>query len=355
MLPLVTIVKNLSYYYDIVDENVIKLIELCSSYPSIVDFVYDIDKDDSTVVSNSQSGLQILTVFKSKGLEFDTVLVLDRITRKNPDRSSLLFEYAHIDLNKIFYKRPKRENLDKYYKQAVDKEKDLVIADELNILYVALTRAKNNMIVFKKQKSSVFDLLDGVELKTIGTLHKEPHKYQQELKAAEVKYTPLNLGYQEKEKKEKEDTDTLKARYFGIATHYCLEMMKEFTLSSLKKAMFMTKNKYGTLLVEDEFDDVYNRIQKLIDDENFKNLIVDSMYTKEQSLIFENEHKIIDLLIDSSDGYKVVDYKTTNNKSHTHNTQVLKYIEAIQTITNSQNVTGYVVYLHQNSIDIINI
>ncbi|MEA3497663.1 MAG: RecB-like helicase [Campylobacterota bacterium] len=352
---LVTVVKNLAYFYDIVDENVIKLIELCSSYESIVDFVYDIDKDDSTVVSSSLVGLQILTVFKSKGLEFDTVLVLDRITRKNPDRSSLLFDYDDINLNKIFYKRSKRENLDIYYEEALSKEKSLVVADELNILYVSLTRAKNNLIVFKKPKGSVFDYLGEFDLKTIGELYIDKKISKKIEQKVEVSYTPLNLGYQEKQKKVKDDEDTIIARNFGIATHYCLEMMKEFREDSLKKAIFMTKNRYGNILVEDEFDDIYNRIQKLIDDKNFKNLIDDSTYTKEQSLIFENEHKIIDLLIDSKDGYKVVDYKTTNNKSDTHNTQVLKYIEAIKEITRSQNVKGYIVYLHKDRIDIVNI
>ena len=352
---IVTIVKNLAYYYDIVDENVIKLIELCNSYPSIVDFVYDIDKDDSTVVSSAMNGLQILTVFKSKGLEFDTVLVLDRITRKNPDRSSLLFDYDDINLNKIFYKRSKRENLDNYYAEALDKEKSLVVADELNILYVSLTRAKNNLIVFKKPKGSVFEYLGTFDLKTIGTLYIAPIKEKKLDEIQKVSYTPLELGYQEKQKKEKDSEETLKARYFGIATHYCLEMMKEFTEQSLTKAMFMTKNRYSNSLVDEEFDDINNRVKKLIDDEVFKELIKNSSYTKEQSLIFESEHKIIDLLIHSTNSFKVVDYKTTNQKSHYHNTQVVKYIDAIKDITKNEEVYGYIVYLHQDCIDIVKV
>ncbi len=353
---IVTIIKNLSYYYDIVDENVIKLIELSNSYSSIVDFVYDIDKDDTVVVSNSLNGLQILTVFKSKGLEFDTVLVLDRVTKKNPDRSSLLFNYEDINLKKIFYKRSKRENLDIYYEEALSYEKRLVIADELNILYVSLTRAKNNLIVFKKAKNSVFDYLGEFDLQTIGSLHIAPRKAKKIDTIEKVEYTPLNLGYQEKDKKEKDSEETIKARYLGIATHYCLEMMNKFDTKSLENAMFMTQNKYKNQLTKDEFNDLNNRITILIEYENFKNMFTsNSSYTKEQSLIFEEEHKVIDLLIRTDDNYKVVDYKTTNEKSHTHNMQVQKYVDAIKNITSSIDVEGYIIYLYENNVDIVKI
>ncbi|MEA3554812.1 MAG: RecB-like helicase [Campylobacterota bacterium] len=353
---IVTVVKTLSYYYDIVDENVIRLIELCNDYESIVDFVYDIDKDDTSVVSNSLNGLQILTVFKSKGLEFDTVLVLDRVTRKNPDRSSLLFDYEDINLNKIFYKRAKRENLDIYYEEALSKEKNLVIADELNILYVSLTRAKNNLIVFKKSKSSVFEYLGEFDLQTVGSLYISPKKVKKTESIDEVIYTPLNLGYQEKEKKEKDSQETLTARAFGIATHYCLEMMNKFNDKSLENAIGMTQNKFNNQITQDEFEDLNKRIKNLIDDENFKNLIPkNSSYTKEQSLIFNGEHKIIDLLVKIDNSYKVIDYKTTNEKSHTHYTQVQKYVEAIKDITLSNDIEGYVVYLFKNSVEVIKV
>ena len=351
------IVKNLSYYYNIVDENVLKLIELCKSYESIVDFVYDIDKDDTAIVSNAQNGLQILTVFKSKGLEFDTVLVLDRITRKNPDRASLLFEYDTIDLKKIYYKRSKRENLDKYYEEALSKEKKLVVGDELNILYVALTRAKNNLIVFKKDKSSVFDHLGDLKVMTKGTLHITPSSSAYIVKELDlqVSYNPIDLGYQDKVKKSTEEDSNLKAKYFGIATHYCLEMMKDFTNKSLNTAIFTTQNKYSNLLVQKEFDDIYNRVNNLITDTKFQNIILNSNFTKEQSLIFDGEHKIIDLLIQKDNGYIVVDYKTTVDKSYQHNIQVSKYVEAIKDIVKDQNVIGYIVYLHFKNIEIIKV
>ena len=352
----VTILKTVAYHFNIVDDNVIRFIELSVSYDTIVDFVYDCSKDDTSIISQAQNGISILTVFKSKGLEFDTVVVLDRVTKKNPDRSSLLFEYDDINLKKIFYKRSKREDLDGFYNEAVNKEKNLVIADELNILYVALTRAKNNMVVLKKDKNSVFDLLGDFALKTIGTLYIAPKKIKQNKTIDAVDYIPLHLGYQEKTKNTQDNNaDTLKARYFGIATHYCLEMMKVFDKKSLDKSWINVKNKYGNFLDEIEFNDLYHRIELLVDLEVFQEIVHNNTFTKEQALMFNNEHKIIDLLVQTKDGYVVVDYKTTNEKSTSHLNQVKKYVQAIKDITQEPNVKGYLAYLHKDSVELLSV
>ncbi|PIF04856.1 MAG: recombinase RecB [Arcobacter sp.] len=350
----VTILKTMAYHFNIVDDNVIRFIELAVSYDTIVDFVYDCHKDDTQIVSQSQNGISVLTIFKAKGLEFDTVIVLDRVTKKNPDRSSLLFEYDDINLKKIFYKRSKRENLDKFYKLAIEKEKTLVVTDELNILYVALTRAKNNMIILKKDKGSVFDFFEDFPLKTMGILYIAPKNKEQNKTITKVSYQPLYLGYQEKTKNEEQTTTSnIKARYFGIATHYCLEMMRFFDRKSLEKAILLVRNKFSHILNDDELDDLYKRVELLVRNKQFQAMVQGSIFRKEQELMFDNEHKIIDLLIQNENGYIVVDYKTTYEKSASHLTQVQKYIEAIQAISKEKNVKGYLIYLHTNEVELV--
>ncbi|MEA3513055.1 MAG: RecB-like helicase [Campylobacterota bacterium] len=350
-----TILKELSFYFAIVDENIIKLIELSKNYESIVDFVYDIDKDESTMISGEKNGLSILTIFKSKGLEFDTVITLDRITKKNPDRSPLLFSYDEINLNKIFYKKSNRENLDRYYEAALTKEKKLVIADELNILYVALTRAKNNMIILKKEKNSVYNYLGDFPIKKIGTIHIQSKSKQQSTKIEDASYTPMDFGYQDKDKSIHSDDTNIKARYFGIATHYCLELMKEFNIKSLKTSLHIVQNRYANFLTLAEFKDIENRIENLLENKQFLEIVKDSVFTKEQALIYNNEHKIIDLLLQKEDKFIVIDYKTTINTDVSHNKQVQNYKEAIKKITSTSDVEGFLIYLQKKEIKIVKI
>ena len=346
------ILKELATRLKIIDENVIKLIEVSSTFNNIVDFVYEIDKLDVNMENSESVGLQILTIFKSKGLEFHTVILLDRIKRKNVDKSSLLFEYDSVELENIFYKIKGYENHNLEYANALAKEKALSLEDEINILYVALTRAKNNMIIFKKQKSSVFDILN-MNVCKIGNLKESLHINNEMKKVERYEYTPLNLGTQEKQfSKEKElEVDHLHAKYFGLATHYCLEMINEFNKENLEYVINLAKTRYSNYLNEIDFNDIKTRISLLIENKTFLSLIKDAQFISEQSLIYKEEIKIIDLLLYKNETLYIVDYKTTKEELEEHKIQVLYYKKAIKEIFNTSNVKSYLAYLKpQNSL-----
>lgn len=347
------VIKELASKLKIIDENIIKLIEVSSVFSNIVDFVYEIDKLDSNMENSESVGLQILTIFKSKGLEFNTVILLDRIKRKNVDKSSLLFEYDSVQLKNIFYKIKGYENYNKDYEKALSKEKALSIEDEINILYVALTRAKNNMIVFKKAKSSVFDVLN-MKPTQIGTIIQSQNISKNYEKIEKIFYTPMNLGTQDKQiSKEKEfDENHLKAKYFGLATHYCLEMMNEFNSDNLLYSLNLAKTRYSNFLDELDFIDIKNRLSLLVKNEQFLSLIKDCEFITEQSLVYKEEIKVIDLLLFKDDNYYIIDYKTTKDRLPEHMIQVAFYKKAIKDIFQTQNVFSYLVYLQSNEVQI---
>jgi len=341
------ILYKIANILNITDENVIKLIELSNRYKNIVDFVYEIDKLEASIENSEQIGLQILTIFKSKGLEFHTVLLIDRIKQKNSDKSSLLFEYDNVKLKNIYYKISGLENYNQEYKKALEKEKALTYEDELNILYVALTRAKKNMVVFKKEnKNSVFNLLD-LKVQQIGEIVKSENKTINYEKSEKVTYIPLNLGVQDKpvSKDEKDKEYSLYSRYFGVATHYCLEMMNNFDEKSLNNAINLTKNRFSSFLSDEDFNDMKIRITHLINNEKFQSIVQNATFNKEQSLLYNGELKIIDLLAIKDKKYYIFDYKTTKEQLEQHKIQVDAYKEAIKKIEDCENVYTYIIYL----------
>ncbi|MCT7619925.1 RecB-like helicase [Aliarcobacter butzleri] len=345
------VIKELSKKLKIIDENIIKLIEVSSNFNNIVDFVYEIDKLEAIMENSESKGLQILTIFKSKGLEFHTVILLDRIKRKNVDKSSLLFDYENLELKNIFYKIKGYENFNKEYEKAIEKEKKLSLDDEINILYVAMTRAKNNMIIFKKEKSSVFDILN-MNVCKIGKIINSSNLVKNIEEKSIISYTPLNLGTQEKQiTKEKELKENhLHSRYFGLATHYCLEMLNNFSFNDLKYTLNLARTRFSNYLSDKDFTDIENRLAHLINNDFFKFLITNSVLTSEQSLIYKEELKIIDLLIYKDDTYYILDYKTTKEElDEEHKNQVLYYKEAIKEIFKTSNVKSYLVYLKMDN------
>jgi exodeoxyribonuclease V beta subunit len=300
---------------------------------------------ETPIENKEQIGLQILTIFKSKGLEFDTVILLDRIKNKNADKSSLLFEYSGVYLDNVYYKISNLESFDENYKRALNKEKALQAEDEINILYVALTRAKSNLFIFKKEEKSVFDLI-GLESCKIGELVINEVKKDFNQKIVKVEYKPLALGRQKNKSLKDYDEDfELKARYFGIATHYCLEMMNAFTIEQLEYSLNLTKSRYSVYLQDKEFDDIKQRVLLLIQNQEFNSFLEDANFLREQSLIYNGEIKVIDLLIEKENKYYIFDYKTTTHENIEHEKQVSFYKKAVKEISGIDEVYAYLVYL----------
>ncbi|WP_258239278.1 RecB-like helicase [Arcobacter sp. CECT 8989] len=342
-------VLKIAQALNVTDDNVIKFVELCSSYKNVVDFVYEIDELDASIENSEQIGLQILTIFKSKGLEFHTVLLLDRIKQKVANRDSLLFEYDDVNLKNIYYKIGALYNYSTEYKEALKKEKSLEFEDELNILYVAMTRAKKNMIIFKKPEKSVFDLLD-LKPNILGEIVVSDNKTKNYEKTSKVVYQALNLGKQDKPISVENDDEeyTLHAKYFGIATHYCLEMMNSFDENSLNLAINIVRNRYSNYLDENDIQNIKNRVSNLLVNSEFLDLVKEGNYSKEQSLIYKNELRIIDLLVEKDNKYYIFDYKTTKGELQEHIYQVSYYKKAIKDILASDEVYTYIVYLNED-------
>jgi exodeoxyribonuclease V beta subunit len=342
-------------YFDIIDENIIKLIEQSSIYMNIVDFVYEIDKLDVSIENSENLGLQILTIFKSKGLEFHTTILLDRIKKKNHDRSSLLFDYENVNLQNIYYKISGYEKFDEDYKEALEKEKRLALDDEKNVLYVALTRAKNNLIIFKKEKGSVFDILNLPELK-IGKLVLS-EVVNRKVTIEKVNYKALDLGKQDQKISTSKTTNAeiLKAKYFGLATHYTLEMMSKFNIQALKQGINLSKTKYLNYLEENDFINIEKLIINLIEDFKFQELIKDSQIVQEQALMYNKEVKVLDLLLYKENKFIIIDYKTTTEELSNHIIQVKHYKEAISQIYNTKNVEAYLLYLKDCNIKFLEV
>lgn len=349
------IIFFLANSFELLDDNVVKLMQDTTKFKNIVEFIYGIDKLESSIENSENSGVQILTIFKSKGLEFQTVILLDRIKRKNHDRSSFLFSYKNMQIDKVFYKIAGLESFDKEYEKALEKEKSLSLDDEKNVLYVALTRAKSNLIVFKKTKSSVFDILN---LKSYqdGTLEKSSEK-KVDKSVEKIEYSALFLGKQEQKIKVDLNLgdDYLKAKYLGLATHYTLEMMNDFTKDDLDYSLQLSKSRYLTYLSIEDFKIIEKRVELLIQNSQFLNLVNNSLKVHEQSLMYKNELKIVDLLLYKDGFYTIIDYKTTSDILSSHKIQVNYYKKAISDIFKTENVKAYLVYLKESGIDLIEV
>jgi exodeoxyribonuclease V beta subunit len=343
--------------------HLIRFLDALGTYPDIEALLFEYERLDLSGAASDLRGVRVLTVHKSKGLEYEHVIVLDRLKKAPPARDTIIYEYDGIDLEGVYLRIKGRDALDKPYENALLKEKKLAREDTLNALYVAFTRARENLFVLLKSKDSAFDLLD-LTPKVQGKLVCKPSQEEISHTQASLSYKSLYYGTQsdilEHEKEKEED---LSAIHFGLGLHYMLEMLSSFEVRSIENAKNMLLNRYGALLSNEEIHDICSRIEMLLNNKEFLSL-VDGECMKEKALKYKKNLRYIDLLVKKEQQdpqalfprveYTVIDYKSAMSFAQEHHKQVSYYKKAIAEIT-SDEVCGYICYLLKDEIKIVKV
>ncbi|MDD4854554.1 MAG: RecB-like helicase [Sulfuricurvum sp.] len=336
--------------YGIGDKSAILFIEKLSQYADIEAVIFEIDRLEASSPQSDLHGIRIMTVHKSKGLEFEHVIVLDRLGQMKSRNDFIMYEYDGIHLEHMFIRTKGREELDNVYKNGLEKEQKLEQSDQLNALYVALTRAIQSLTIIAKPKSSWFEPL-ALSAGSWGEhlFETTPIASVQPLKYIETK--SVSYGKQSNTTKvEKNTIIDYEAINYGLALHYALEMMGNFESESLKNALESTRKRYGMNIGEAKIGQLYQTLHTLITDEQFRFLTRGKSY-KEQAFYYQGQKWIIDLLIEHDEGYWVViDYKSGEEKSVEHTQQVKNYMDAVGLLL-GREVRGYVCYARNETCE----
>ena len=347
------LVREFGYFDN--DLNILKLLEFASSFSDIPTFIEEFETSSISVASNTVHGAKIMTIHGSKGLEFEYVILLDKLTRPNSDKAALIYHYNDdLYIDKILYRTKGRENFDDEYASIMDERKASALKDRKNVLYVALTRAVKGLMVIKKPKDSIFDEV-GMSPISVGTMSVQDTSCSVGFPTHEKKPVIIsNYGTQEIVKHEEDEEKDYEAILFGTALHYALEMLGSFDEMSLRSAMISLQNRYGQQLAADSMRQIEQRVKNLIEDEVFLQILDGAKVSKEQSLSFEGEVKQIDLLLEYDDHCLVVDYKSSKKYALKHQNQVGYYKKAIANIT-GKRTEGMIIYLLNDTIEIVKI
>lgn len=348
------LVREFGYFEG--DKNILKLLEFSAKFGDIPTFLEEFESSSIPLAEHSVHGANIMTVHGSKGLEFEYVILLDKLTRKTSDKSPLIFYYdERLYVDEIRYRSRGREFFDEHYARILDEKKNASLKDSKNVLYVALTRAAEAMIVIRKEKDSIFDEI-GIAPMKIGEIKVKQGEGSKEHGAgsSEEDLILSHYGTQEVATEEESEEKDYGAMLFGTALHYTLEMMGSFDASSLSTALISLQNRYGLQLESEQIEQISERIRMLIGNERFLRVLDGARISKERSLVFDGELRQIDLLLEYEDECIVVDYKSSKKYHLKHHEQVQKYKEAIEKLT-SKPTKGLIIYLLDETIEIKNI
>ncbi|MFT2745373.1 RecB-like helicase [Helicobacter pylori] len=315
------------------------------------------------IASFKAEGAQIMTIHKSKGMQFPYVIVCERLGKPKTNNSNqFLEEYSGTELIRLYYRMKNREVVDKDYARALDKEEAAKDHEETNVYYVAFTRAELGLIVVAKDKDQKKDKkesknkgmrekldlvpLEEGEIAPVISSQKEPSPES-------VLIKPHAYGEQvqeiEEEPSDYEKNNDQEAINFGIALHKGLEYQYAYRIPKKSVLEYLNYHHgfYGLdyQALEESLELFENdvKIQAL-----FKNLALRG----EVAFLFEGVVSRIDVLLwDKGQNLYVLDYKSSQNYQQSHKAQVSHYAAFLQTQAPHFKIQAGIIYAHKRLLE----
>ncbi|GAA8441236.1 RecB-like helicase [Helicobacter pylori] len=315
------------------------------------------------IASFKAEGTQIMTIHKSKGMQFPYVIVCERLGKpKSNNSNQFLEEYSGTELTRLYYRMKNREVVDKDYARVLDKEEAAKNHEETNVYYVAFTRAELGLIVVAKDKDQKKDKkesknkgmrekldlvpLEEGEIVPVISSQKEPSPESVVIK-------PHAYGEQvqeiEEEPSDYEKNNDQEAINFGIALHKGLEYQYAYRIP--KKSVLEYLNYHHGFYGLD-YQALEESLELFENDAKIQALFKNLALRGEVAFLFEGVVSRIDVLLwDKGQNLYVLDYKSSQNYQQSHKAQVSHYAAFLQTQAPHFKIQAGIIYAHKRLLE----
>ncbi|GAA8594636.1 RecB-like helicase [Helicobacter pylori] len=315
------------------------------------------------IASFKAEGAQIMTIHKSKGMQFPYVIVCERLGKpKSNNSNQFLEEYSGTELLRLYYRMKNREVVDKDYARALDKEEAAKDHEETNVYYVAFTRAELGLVVVAKDKDQKKDKkesknkgmrekldlvpLEEGEIAPVISSQKEPL-------IPSVVIKPHAYGEQvqeiEEEPSDYEKNNDQEAIHFGIALHKGLEYQYAYRIP--KKSVLEYLNYHHGFYGLD-YQALEESLELFENDAKIQALFKNLALRGEVAFLFEGVVSRIDVLLwDKGQNLYVLDYKSSQNYQQSHKVQVSHYAAFLQTQAPHFKIQAGIIYAHKRLLE----
>jgi len=337
----------------------------CIGLGEVLAYFDNAPKEDLYICVDETDSVHVLTIHKSKGLEFGVVVTpflridIEAETGEIPG-SYVTQEDAAYSLVRITKEHRKySENLRSIYKDAYIK----ACLDAFNGLYVALTRSKFELYIFIPKKSK--NAPNKARCLIPETVVEYGQKVSYDLKKAKDRYAPVMppsdyhdwlLGMQD----EFREVSSLKYRHKvieGTILHYALACIADVSTqnisTAIQEALLAVRAQYPCIK-DDAF--LIQRITGLLDKETIKPFFYLSnakLYREKEIVTAQGITKRIDRLIVKENQVWVVDYKSSRDGLLEHQKQLQEYMGVVRDMYPGKKTEGFLIYLDDGSIEAI--
>ena len=338
--PLSAYIFTLMQHFKICDIYAKQFLEISFEYERIDTLLNEIEKIDLDPVKENLQGINLLTIHASKGLEYDHVIVCDRLSKANNSDGKFIFEK-----DRIWLKQKHRDALDSHYADALKRRTNKIEQEKNNVIYVAFTRAKKSLFIIPKDSGAFKDL--NLHAQEIGEI----------IPPESTTPTPpprtLEPVIQKSHGKQEDFISTQKTLgnfadlIFGEAMHRAVEYHLGYHLKPhhLRDKLL---NNYGFHLDRASFDTIMTRLESLKSNTQFLSLLEAKTPLPEASFLEDFALYRIDMMLVGEEVI-ILDYKS-GRREEKHHAQVKHYLEFAKKVFKDKNVSGYLVYLWEEPL-----
>ena len=358
-------------------KNIYDFYLLTNYYSSILELLNDYKENKLTLsdTNSEKKGIELVTIHKSKGLEFKTTFVIKNNKKSKTDDIDFLFEMNdHYDetVFSLFCKKGYKSILETCFKERIENYDKKIKEEEINNFYVALTRPKNNLIVIYEdrlfeekslkeinledisfEKSVINDFFDCKigEISLSNNSQKNENVIEEDLESdlfnsQSYFISSIYENEEESEKIEINDSkfllETEEKRMIGILVHYFFENLKYGTDEEVEFSKTLCYKKYLSYFGEEKLNKIFSKENIgmfLTKDKEIFSKKWDYIYSEYVLYDYEEkkEYRIDRLMLkDNGDGtgeIYIVDFKTggkDENQLKTYKEVLKKNFEELQ-------------------------
>ncbi|MFP4333781.1 MAG: RecB-like helicase, partial [Campylobacterales bacterium] len=273
--PLKTVLEIIKTH-SLFSYNTLRFAEIASRYDTISVLLEDLPNIDDAIIGNPKEGIKLQTIHKSKGLDYNYVIVVDSIGGGKNNYKNINLIYNQTKLVDIKIRQRGREYFDNEYDEFLQSEKLKDRDDKLNTLYVAFTRAREGLSIIQKTKGSRLEILELKDCE-IGSITPSSKKLKKSTEQKKYNFLDTHLGAQKDyNKEEKTYEDNYSSIYKGLALHLMFENSNSIHISNTSKDVAYAM--YG--LYVDDFEQIADDIDSFATSKLAKKIEGTKIYTE---------------------------------------------------------------------------
>ena len=337
-----SIIKRFALY----GKSALQILEASADFDEVDLFIEFLQSAEIKSSSDSKSAIQIMTIHKSKGLEFGDVIVCEY---GGGARGGDIFYAPNFKSDKIYYMgnaafRARRAFADESFAKILEAKQTQDKIDALNVLYVAFTRAKESLFIVKADKIRGGDalklgLLDLEEVEIGEDIIGESAQIA-EIDSAEIP-PQSDFGKQSAFINEDSTPYTSKSKIKGVALHKALELHLGFGTPKADIGAIL-QNHYGIILDSADIQSTMQNMENILQNALLREILSSANAVRCEVAYVDNGLKRIDCLVERDNGAIILDYKSSDLNLEAKKAQVAEYVRYAE--RHFKSVEGYLCF-----------